>query len=41
MRGVYIKGSSTGDVLAALWKLCSFALVFNLLAVWSYQKRTS
>ena len=41
MRGVYIKGSSTRDLLPALWKLCGFALVFNLLAVWSYKKRTS
>jgi ABC-2 type transport system permease protein len=41
MRGVYIKGSSTRDLLPSLVKLGGFALVFNLLAVWSYKKRSS
>lgn len=41
VRAVYIKGSTTRDLLPTLWKLCGFAVVFNVLAVWSYKKRTA
>ncbi len=41
VRGVYIKGSETRDLLPALLRLGGFALVFNLLAMWSYKKRSS
>ncbi len=41
VRAVYMKGSTTGDLLPALAKLGGFALVFNLLAVWSYRKRSA
>jgi ABC-2 type transport system permease protein len=41
IRAVYIKGSGVGDMLPALAKLGGFAIGFNLLAVWSYKKRSS
>ncbi|MFM2416393.1 MAG: hypothetical protein RL385_1116 [Pseudomonadota bacterium] len=41
VRAVYLKGSSTTDLLPALGKLAGFAIVFNALAVWSYRKRSA
>jgi ABC-2 type transport system permease protein len=41
VRAVYMKGSTTGDMLPALAKLGGFAVVFNVLAVWSYRKRSA
>lgn len=39
MRGVYLKGSEFSDILRELLALGVFALVLNILAVFSYNKR--
>jgi len=41
VRAVYLKGSSTADMLPALAKLAGFAVAFNALAVWNYKKRSA
>jgi ABC-2 type transport system permease protein len=41
VRAVYIKGSSTADLLPTLAKLGGFAVFFNALAMWSYKKRSA
>ena len=41
IRAIYLKGSGVGDLVPALVKLCGFAVVFNVLAVWSYRKRSA
>ncbi|MEZ4399185.1 MAG: ABC transporter permease [Kofleriaceae bacterium] len=41
IRAVYLKGSTTADLLPALAKLAGFAVVFNALAVWNYRKRSA
>jgi len=38
MRLVYLKGSSTADLIKPFMALCSFAVIFNLWAVLSYRK---
>lgn len=39
MRAVYLKGSGVGELIPQLIALCSFAIVFNGLAVLSYRKQ--
>ena len=39
MRAVYLKGSTTRDLLPQLTALCTFALVFYSWAIYSYRKR--
>jgi ABC-2 type transport system permease protein len=41
VRAVYLKGSRVEDLWPILAKLGGFALFFNLLAVWSYKKRSA
>ena len=41
VRAVYIKGSTLRDLSPILVKLGGFAVVFNLLAMWSYKKRSA
>lgn len=39
MRAVYIKGSGVSNLIPQLTYLTSFAIIFNLIAVWSYRKK--
>lgn len=41
VRAVYLKGSTIADLWPDLLKISGFAVVFNVLAVWSYKKRSS
>lgn len=39
MRRVYLAGSGLSDLWRSLGVICLFALLFNVLAVWSYRKK--
>lgn len=41
IRAIFIKGSSLHDLSADLWIISGFAILFNLLAIWNYKKRTA